>query len=174
MIYSMVAVVALAFAWWSIAPNPDAAQRLPVPVAPAAGFAAREANWPVWSPVDLAPGWRANTVEYADFDGVDTWQMGWTSPATTYVAMRQAYQPTDAWRALVLRGLEQQEPMTLKGPAGEQQWQVWTGVSDNDEDEVALVLEPLGDQSAVTVVHGTADIPEMAAFVASLEVVEGE
>jgi len=174
MVYSMLAVLGLAFAWWAIAPNPDGSQRPQVQVAPAAGFAAREVDWPVWSPADLGEGWRTNTVEYADLDGVPTWAMGWTSSETTYVAMRQAVDPSSAWRQEVLGGMQQQDRVVLTGPSGEHEWQVWTGVSDNDENEVALVLPSDTEQPAETIVHGTADIPEMTTFIESLEVVDGE
>lgn len=173
MIYSMLAVLGLAFAWWAIAPQPEADQRRPVEVAQVADYASTQADWPVWSP-DLDAGWTANTAEFARLEGVPTWRSGWTSPQTTYVAIKQAVDPTEGWRQDVLQGMQQQQDLGLSGPTGEQVWQVFTGVSDNDEDEVTLVLEPSADQPAVTIVHGTADIPEMSTFVESLDVVEGE
>lgn len=173
MVYSMLAVVGLAFAWWAIAPQPEEDQRRPVEVVQIADYAATQAGWPVWSPV-LGEDWTANTAEFATLEGVPTWRTGWTSPETTYVALRQAVDPTDGWRQDVLRGMQQQEDLMLPGPAGEQAWQVFTGVSDNDEDEVSLVLKPSGDQPAVTIVHGTADVAQMSTFVGSLQVVASE
>lgn len=172
MFYSMLAVLVVAFAWWSIFPNPDEPQRRPAEVDQAAGFAAREADWPIWSPVDLGEGWSGTSVSYAESEGVPTWRMGWVSPQTQYVAMRQTVEPTEEWRNEVLRGLDAAEPVALVGPAGEQDWDVFTGIDDNGDPEVALVLEPAGNQSATTMVHGTADVAEMATFIESLEVVE--
>jgi hypothetical protein len=172
MIYSMLAVLVVAFAWWSLMPNPDEPQRRPAEVEQAAGFAAREADWPVWSPVGLPETWSGTSVSYATIDGVPTWRMGWVSPQTEYVALRQTVDPPESWSGEVLRDLEQQGPVALQGPAGEQDWDVYTGVDRNGVPEVALVLAPTPDQPATTIVHGTADVPEIAVFVEALEVAE--
>lgn len=173
MVYSMLAVVALAFMWWAIAPQPEDDQRRPVDVQQIADYSATQADWPLWSP-ELGDGWSANLAKLATLEKVPTWQSGWISPQTRYVALRQARDPGAAWRQDVLGGMQQQEDLMLAGPAGEQAWQLFTGVSDNDENEVALVLESSEDQPAVTIVDGTADVAEMSRFVESLEVVPSQ
>lgn len=173
MVYSMLAVVGLAFAWWAIAPQPEGNQRRPVHVVQVADYAATQADWPLWSP-ELGEGWSANSAKFAALEGEPTWQSGWISPETAYVALRQSLDPSDAWREDVLGGMTQREDLALTGPTGEQQWEVFSGVSDNDEDEVALVLQPSADQPAITMVHGTADVTEMSAFVESLEIVPSQ
>lgn len=172
MIYSVLAVVALTFVWWSFSYQPDESMRRPAEVEPAADFAAREVDWPVWSPVGLPEAWRPTTVSFGTVEGVPDWRQGWVSPATEYVALQQALDPPGAWSESVLAGLEEQEPVSLDGPLGEQEWTVWTGVNDNDEREVALVLAPAPEQAATTIVHGTADVAEMRTFVQALEVIE--
>ncbi len=172
MVYSLLAVLALAFAWWSIMPNPEQSQRRPAEVEQAADFASRQAGWPVWSPVGLGAGWTASTVSFATVDGVPDWRQGWVSPAQEYVALQQAVDPTDVWSTSVLEDKTEQAPLTLDGPAGRQEWMVWTGMDHNDVPVVALVREPTAEQPATTIVHGTADIPEMTSFVDALEVIE--
>lgn len=172
MIYSLLAVVALAFAWWSITPNPEQSQRRPAQVEEAADFASRQAGWPIWSAVGLGSGWTASTVSFATADGVPDWRQGWVSPTQEYVALQQAVDPADGWSTSALEDKTEQVPLTLDGPAGPQEWVLWSGVDRNDVPVVALVLEPTAEQPATTIVHGTADIPEMTTFVNALEVIE--
>lgn len=172
MIYSMLAVVALAFAWWALMPNPPDAQRRPAEVEQAADFASRQADWPVWSPVGLGGEWSPTIARFGATEGVPDWRQNWVSPLQQSVVLQQADGEPDAWISANLDGLTEQPALALGSPGGEQEWAVWTGVNDNDEREVALVLEPTADQPATTVVSGTADIPEMTTFVDALEVVE--
>lgn len=171
MIYSLVAVLALAFAWWSIMPNPTESGRRPAEIAQESDYAARQADWPIWSPAGLGEGWTPTVARFGSTDGVADWRQSWVSPLTQYVALQQAVDPTEEWTQEVLAGLQEQEGLTLDTPVGPQDWAVWTGVNANDEREVALVLQPPTDHPALTIVSGTADIPEMTTFVESLALV---
>lgn len=171
MFYSMAAVLVIVFAVWAITPNPPASQRRPAEIESTASYAAAQADWPVWSPVDLDPAWVGSFVRYAQSETSPTYQLGMISPDEEFVQLRQAADPSDAWRDISLEGLTEQSTTTFDGPDGAQEWAVWTGVDDNDVPQVGLVLAPEGDQSATTIINGTADTEEMAEFIAALQVV---
>ncbi|MGB3687491.1 MAG: DUF4245 family protein [Ornithinimicrobium sp.] len=171
MFYSMAAVLVVVFAVWAVTPNPPDSQRRPAEIASTASFAAAEADWQVWSPEDLDPAWVGSFVGYAQFEGISTWRLGMITPGEQFVQLRQAVDPSLVWQDVSLAGLTEKSTVTFDGPAGAQEWSVWTGVDDNDVPQVGLVLEPLGDQRATTIINGTADTEEMATFVAALTVV---
>lgn len=171
MFYSLAAVLVVVFAVWAITPNPPESQRRPAEIESSASYAAAEADWPVWTPKDLGEGWSGTLVRFGVNNQVDTWRIAMVSPQTQFVQIRQAVDPGKEWLALSLVGLQDQDStVSFVGPTGTQDWEVWTGVDDNDVPQVALVLPPGPDQPATTVVNGTADTGEMAEFIASLEV----
>ncbi len=171
MFYSMAAVLVLVFAVWAVTPNPPDSQRRPAEIASTASFAAAQADWQVWSPEGLGPDWVGSFVRYEQSEAIPTWRLGMITPGEEFVQLRQAVDPSSAWREVSLNGLTQQSTTTFDGPAGEQEWTVWTGLDDNDVPQVGLVLEPQGDQSATTMISGTADIEEVDTFISSLTVV---
>lgn len=172
MFYSLAAVLVLVFVVWALTPNPPELQRRPPEIEKTASFAAAEADWPVWTPEGLVEqGWRGILVNYGKNTQSDTWRLSMTSPRTQFVQLRQAVEPNDEWLDVSLTGLTNQETtLTLTGPSGPAEWEIWTGIDENDVDVVALVLEPTPDQPATTVVNGTADTQEIATFVESLKV----
>lgn len=171
MIYSMVAVLVFVFAVWAITPNPQGPQRRPAEIDTTAQFAAEQADWPVWSPQGLSEGWSGSVVQYERMQSVPTWRLVMVTPRTESLELRQARDPGQDWRSDSLQGLERQAPTTFEGPSGEQEWQVWTGVSANDEPLVAVVLAPTAEQPATTIIDGTAEVPEVAELIASLQTV---
>lgn len=174
MFYSMAAVLAVVFAVWAITPNPPESQRRPAEIGSTASFAAAEVDWQVWAPEDLDPAWVGSYVRYGQSEGSATWRLGMITPAVESVQLRQAVDPNRAWQARSLGGLTEQSTATFEGPGGSQEWTIWTGVDDNDVPQVGLVLPPGGDQEATTIINGTADTAEMAAFIEALEVVPPE
>lgn len=167
MIYSMLAVLVVAFAWWALMPRPESLQRRPVEVGSLAAFAADQATWPVWVPEGIGPGWTATSVRFPPVAEVPTWQMGWVSPETEYVALDQAGGVTQGWRSEVLGAAQQQGTRLVGGPTGSQEWQLWTG-----DGETFLVLPGDGD-TATAVVHGTAAEAELVEFIGYLEPYQG-
>lgn len=172
MFYSLAAVLVLVFAVWALTPNPPELQRRPPEIEKTASFAATEAAWPVWTPDGLVDqGWQGILVNYGMNTQTDTWRLSMTSPQTQFVQLRQAVEPSDEWLNVSLTGLTDQDTtLTLNGPSGSSDWQIWTGIDENDVDIVALVLAPTADQPATTVINGTADTQEIATFVESLVV----
>lgn len=169
MIYSLVAVFALAFAWWALMPSPESLMRRPVEVRPVASYAAEQASWPVWLPEGLGDGeWTPTTVNYQTRADVPTWRMGWVTPSQEWIGLDQARAVTPEWRELVLPDAEQVGEVTLAVPGGgEGTWTQW-----RSETETALIFEPpAGDTvNGTTVVHGTTSVDELEEFVSSLRV----
>ncbi len=171
MFYSLAAVLVLVFAVWAVTPNPPESQRRPAEIESSASYAASEAEWPVWTPTTLDEGWTGSFVRFGVNNQVPTWRIGMVSPQTQFVQIRQAVDPGKEWMALSLEDVEDQgATVSFEGPTGTQEWELWTGVDDNDIAQVALVLPPGPEQPATTVVNGTADTPEMAEFIQGLGV----
>jgi len=171
MFYSLAAVLVFVFAAWAISPNPPELQRRPAEIEKTASFAASQATWPVWTPQGLGEAWRGTLVSFDPQAQIPTWRLLMVSPRTQSVQLRQAIEPNTEWLDVSLSDVtDQGSTLSITGPNGPAEWEIWTGVSDNDENLVALVLEPTPDQPATTVVNGTADTQEMSTFIESLEV----
>ncbi len=175
MFYSLAAVLIIVFAAWAISPQPSIDQRRPPEIDKTASFAASEAAWPVWTPEGLDEGWSGTLVSYGQKVQTPTWRLLMVSPRTQSVQIRQAVDPNAEWLALSLTDVtDQGSTVSIAGPDGPAEWGIWTGVSENDENLVALVLEPTPEQPATTVVNGTADIQEMSTFIESLVVASSD
>lgn len=173
MFYSLAAVLVLVFAVWAITPNPPESQRRPAEIESSSTYAANQAQWPVWTPANLPAGWSGSFVSFGANNQIATWRIGMVSPQEQFVQFRQAVDPGREWLAVSLAGLDDQgTTLAFDGPEGSQDWDVWTGIDENDVPQVALVLDPTDDQPATTVVNGTADTPEISEFIGSLEVAE--
>jgi hypothetical protein len=144
-------------------PSPESLQRRPVEIDSVAAYAAEQSAWPVWVPQGQGEEWTPTRARFGEVVEVPTWRMGWVSPAGDYVALDQAADITDGWRAAVLDGAEQQGTRSVSAPTGGQEWQLWIG-----EEETHLVL-PGDDQLATVVVHGTAEEAELVEFIGYLE-----
>ena len=164
MIYSLLAVVALAFGLWALTPGGDAVQRHAVEVDSVAAYAGEQVDYPVYVPVGLPEGWEVTTVRLSTIAGQETWRIGVVSPAQEYAVLSQTQNPSDAWREAVLGETGSLGEVTLQGPDGPRGWQLWSGSGIT-----ALVLEPYAGQPATTVVHGSADRTELAEFAVHLE-----
>lgn len=164
MVYSLLAVFAFAFGIWAMMPPEDAIERREVEVDSVAAYAAAQVRHPVWVPAGLPEGWAVTHVRLITVAGERTWRWGGVAPSGEFAALSQAVEPDLVWRQALLGDLGEHGPVDLDGPAGPQQWQVWTG-----DEETALLLEPTGAQSATTVVHGSATEAELAELVEHLE-----
>jgi hypothetical protein len=164
MIYSLLAVLVVAFAVWALMPSPESLQRRPVEIDSVAAYAAEQSAWPVWVPQGQGEEWTPTRARFGEVVEVQTWRMGWVSPAGEYVALDQAADITDGWRAAVLDGAEQQGTRSVTGPTGGQEWQLWIG-----EEETHLVLPAGTGDTPTTVVHGTAAEDELVEFIGYLE-----
>ena len=76
MVYSMLLVLLLVLAWWSMTYNPAESQRRPPEVAQTATFVAEQAEWPVWVP-EPGEGWTPTVVWFdSRVEGVPTSSSG--------------------------------------------------------------------------------------------------
>lgn len=163
MVYSVLAVLVLVLAWWSITKNPGEDQRRPPEVGPTAVYAADQEEWPVWVP-EPPEGWKPIVVWYDPIEEVQTWHVSYTSPEGEYVALHQAADVTDAWVAEVLKGASSTGEVTLEeGPAGEQSWQEWAG-REKSNAERGYLLGPESTEGSTVVLHGTASQAEFESF----------
>lgn len=164
MIFSLLAVLAVTFAWWALMPNPETLQRRPVQVAPVAGYAAEQVTWQVWAPPESGAQWSVTFARFEELDSVPTWRMGLVSPGQQYVELNQAADVQGAWLSEATAGGEPQGERTVSGPGGAQSWQEWQG---SDGPSLVLVAEDPGE--ATTVVRGGASVAELEEFIGRLE-----
>lgn len=171
MFYSLAAVLVLVFGIWAISPSPPETQRRPAEYGLAASNAAEVVDWQVWSPQGLSDEWTPSTVSFSRHAEVDqTLRMGWITPQQEYVESRQAEDPSEQWVAQVIpSGMTAQELVAVEGPTGTADWELFTGLDANDAESAALLLPPADDQSATTIVSGTASIPELMEYIEALE-----
>ncbi|GAA5158772.1 DUF4245 domain-containing protein [Ornithinimicrobium tianjinense] len=167
MIWSTLAVGAVALAWWSLTFNPSESQRRPPEVTQTATYVVEQSPWPVWVP---EPGdrWVPTVVSYEPLEGVQTWHISYTSPEGEYVALHQAADVTDTWRAAVLGAAQEDGEVRLDGPGGTRIWQAWEGEKGSNS-ERAYVLGPEETGGSTTVLHGTASPEEFQAFLKVIE-----
>lgn len=170
MVYSLLAVLALVFAWWALMPNPTELDRREVEVAPVSRYAAEEMDLPVWTPqAALGQEWSANFVTYDRFVGELSWRIGVVTPGEEYVELSQTAEATSDWtQALTAKAGESVGTRTITGPDGPQEWAAFEG------QERALVLDPGPGREGTTIVRGTADWAEMEEFIGLLEVADSD
>lgn len=164
MVWSMLAVLVVAVAWWALMPNPEGVQRQEIAVAPVAGYAAEQAPHPVWVPVGLPEGWTPVDARYDTAVPEDTWRLGLVPPSNAYVVLEQAPTGPEALLERWLDDAERTGEQEITGPDGPQTWQLWEGSAG-----FALVLP---GQGFTTVVRGTAGLPELVELVEALEPVD--
>ena len=170
MVYSLLAVFVLVFAWWALMPNPQELDRRAVEVPPVSRYAALESAEPVWTPeAALGQEWSANFVTYGRFAGEPSWRIGVVTPQEEYVELSQTADATTDWtKALTAKAGEQVGTRTITGPDGAQEWTAFDG------QERALILEPGPGREETTIVRGTADWAEMEEFIGLLEVADAQ
>lgn len=170
MVFSLLAVFALAFAWWVLMPNPDGVQRREAEVVPVARYAAEQSDFPIWTPQDaLSQTWTANFANFEVFAGELSWRIGVVTPKEAYAELSQTADATREWRsALTEKVGGEVGTRTITGPDGPQEWTVHEG------EERALVLGPATGREATTIVRGTADWAELEEFIGLLQVASAD
>lgn len=168
MIYSLLAVFALAVGLWALMPDERGVNRQSVETGSVAAYAAEQVDWEVYVPEGLGEEWTVTTVRFDPIAGIDTWRVGLRSPTDDYVALSQAAGVDDAWEQAVLGDTGRLGEQALDGPGGSRPWQHWAG-----DGLTALLLEADGAAGATTVVHGTASDAELVEVVEHLAPVDG-
>lgn len=170
MIYSLLAVFALAFGLWAMMPSEDGdLGRRPVEVGMVASYAATESAGPIWSPATLGEDWSANFANYQLFEDLVSWRVGLVTPSQDYVEISQTDEADEGWvNTLTDKAGEQVGTRTITGPDGPQEWTAYEG------EERAVVLDPDEGRENTTVVRGTAEWAEIEQFIGQLEVVPGD
>lgn len=167
MVYSMLIVLGVVLAWWSITYSPTEQEPRAVEVGPTASYAAEQADWPVWVP-DPGEGWTPTVVWFEPLAEVPTWHISYVTPEGEYLAVHQAGDVTPAWTEEVLTGASEVGETLLAGPTGEQSWSVWEAESGNAEN--GWLLGPDAAGGASVVVHGTAGEAEAQELLSSVGV----
>lgn len=171
MVYSVLPVAAIALAWWSITYNPQEQQTRPAEVEPAASYAVQQAEHPVWVP-EPGDGWRPTVARFdSQVEDVPTWHVSYETPEGEYVALHQAADVTPDWSETVLSGGEAVKEESLRGPSGEQTWEVFEGPRPSNAEQ-AWVLGPEATDGSTVVVSATAGLEpaELQHFLDSVEV----
>lgn len=167
MVFSMLAVLAIVMAWWSLTFNPEESQRRAPETTATTAYAAQEATWPLWAP-DPGEGWTPTVVWYDLLEQVPTWHISYVSPQGEYAALHQASDVTDPWLAAVLGETSEVGEVSLTGPSGEASWVSYQG-REGGNAERAYVLGPQESGGSTVVLHGTASLEELEALLASVE-----
>lgn len=170
MVYSLLAVFALAFAWWVLMPNPDGVQRREAEVAPVARYAAEQSDFPVWTPqAALGEKWSANFASFEIYAGELSWRIGLVTPEEEYVELSQTADASSEWtKTLTEQAGDEVGTRTITGPDGPQEWTVHEG------EERALILGPAQGREETTIVRGTADWAEIEEFIGLLDVASAD
>lgn len=169
MVLSVLPVAALALVWWAIPFNPPEQVRPYVETEQTARYVTEQSDFPVWVP-QPPEEWTATVAWYEPrYDDVPTWHISYETPQGEYLALTQAQDVTDAWRAEVLRDGVEERTVTLPGPDGEQSFTQFEGPRPSNA-ELAWLLGPEDTGGSTVVVHGTAGaVGELEAFLESVE-----
>lgn len=170
MVYSMLAVLALAFVVWAIMPGEtDQIQRRPVEVTSPAQYAQEQSGWPLWVAGGLGDGWIATYARYSTVAELPSWRIGWSTPEGEHAALDQTGDSgagLTAWReALMGEQAAKVGQQRIDGPeGGAATWQVWEG----PEGTSLLLPAREGTGEVTTVLHGTAGLGELTSLAEAL------
>jgi hypothetical protein len=154
-VLGLIAVVG-GFAWLLHRPVEDPART--VDFSSTLVVAREQAPFHVVSPSPVPTGLRATSVQW---DGVGRrvlWHVGFVTPDRDYVGLFQGNGP-------VARLLSESTPATNPGATVSLAGQAWKTLTNSDQGETALVRTVHG---VTTVVTGTVDQADLAAFVSDL------
>lgn len=161
---SLLVILALVFGLFIIVPRGDRIEQPPIDEAAKAAYTAKVSGWPLESPQPLPDGWKSTTATYGKGnDGVQSYTAVFQSPGGTFVSVRQAKQPNDAWFDEVLGGSTEKGTSEVAGRQWQRRW--WSEKS-------RWILVAKGDLTVV--VTGSGSLDEVEQFVARLRPVTPE
>lgn len=165
MIRSLLVVLALVVGLIALVPRVDEVKQPPVDAAGAVAFAVKETRLPLLFPQPVPDGWSATQARYAVFAELPTWQVGWTTPAGSFVGIKQAVAVTLSWI----------DAATVKSSvSGSQQiaGRTWEVRVDEHKQTHLVSAEPVttatGSATMTTVVSGTGGLDELRLFIGLL------
>jgi hypothetical protein len=159
MIRSLAVVAGVVVVLILIVPRPSAVSQPPVDVPGTAQGAKASAHFTLDLPSGLSEEWRATSVRLLNSaDGIQTWHVGYETPAAQYAAMEQAKDVTDAWIKSNSNGGTVVGSQQVNGVT-------WVRLEHDNRLQRSLLL----NQGDITIlVTGTADWPELGELAASL------
>jgi Protein of unknown function (DUF4245) len=160
MVRSMAVVLVLVFAIVLLAWRPEPEAVKVVETAPTVALAAREAQFPVVAPSDLADGWRATSIRWEPTEESRSERIlhiGYVTPADEYAQVSVSPVADEAY-------LDEQTGTGT--PTGTQEVGGRTWERRETDERRSLVLV---DGSTATVVSGSADWAELIMLAESLE-----
>lgn len=166
--YSTLAVLVICFAWWALVPQGSEVQRAEAQIGPSVDFAVSTVDWEVWAPEELPDGWVPEQAAFATLlDVPDNLRLGYRAPDGSFVGMDRAVDVGAEWERVLLGDVEQEGTVSIDGPDGVQDWQVWRA-GNAEDDKVALALPSQGG-GPTTVVRGDGEVDTLVTFVEALE-----
>jgi Protein of unknown function (DUF4245) len=159
MIRSLAVVAGVVVILVLTVPRPSAVNQPPVDVPGTAQGAKAQAHFTLDLPTGLSDEWRATSVRLlTSVNGIQTWHVGYNTPAAQYAAMEQAKDVTTYWVTSnsgngVVVGSQQVNGVT------------WVRLEHDNRLQRSLLLNQ-GDLTIL--VTGTANWPELGELAASL------
>jgi hypothetical protein len=156
-----LAVVALIFL---VVVRPQAVERDPIDYLATAADAQESVDVPLAAPT-LPDGWSANRAELvaAGADGVQSWQIGFLTPAGQYIGLVQGVDANATWVTQQTARAEATGTVLI----GDTDWTVYDRRDADDPGNLAYVLVATFDRSTV-VLGGTAPDAEFATLAESV------
>lgn len=167
MIRSLVVVGAIMALLLLMVPRVNTVSQPPVDVTGNARSVVESSGLPIEVAKGLPAGWVPTSVRWVrGTDGLQTWHVGYQSPAGTYVAVEQTKGATEAWvRAQVNRAPETGR-RTVAG-------RTWVEHVREDKVQNSLVEQATSPDGLTTVVTGTGSFDELVLVVEHLVRAEG-
>jgi hypothetical protein len=103
----------------------------------------------------LPDGWAANDARLDTVSGVDTWHIGFVTPAQQFIAVDQGIDGNPSWQSTLLQNRPQTGKTTIDGVT----WQVFDNRTADQPGNVAYALATTAGSSTV-LLYGTADDTE--------------
>lgn len=111
----------------------------------------------------LPDGWAANDARLDTVSGVDTWYIGFVTPAQQFIAIDQGIDANPSWQAALLQNGPKTGETTIDGVT----WQVYDNRSADKPGNLAYALATTVGTSTV-LLYGTADDTEFETIATSI------
>jgi hypothetical protein len=150
--------------------RPDPEPREPVDFGATAAQAQPTIDTPLVTP-ELPKGWSANAAKVETTSGVTSWYIGFITPDTQFIGMRQGIDANESWLAAQLGFSRPDGAVTINGIA----WQLYDNRDARDDPGNLAYVMTAEHEASTVVLFGTASDPEFETLAASVsaELMEG-